>query len=321
MTAKDILKGTSQKEQKAAKKAAAAYTKRIKQLEALVEKQEQTIADMRKTRVSLPSGRQQRTGKTFVRVIVPDSHGAHIDHDAARAFLSDLRHLKPKQLVLMGDHLDCGGFLAQHHALGFIPECDFTFVDDVEATNQFLDKIQQRTGNVESYYIMGNHEARIERWIIKQVLANSKDAAFLHSMFGPENVLHLADRKIKPIKRNIQYNGLKKRGTLKLGKCLFHHGTITGVNAAKKNLDSVGTNVCFAHTHSAQSYTRDWAGGVIGAWNFGCLCEINPLYGDTKVSNWTHGYGVQIVARDGTFMTIPVPIIDGKSYLGKLLKM
>jgi hypothetical protein len=230
-----------------------------------------------------------------------------------------LEVLKPAQVVRLGDHIDCGGFLAQHHTMGFVAETSYSFEDDVEAANMFLDETQKRIGKADDWYIVGNHEARIEKWITKQTLNHPQDAAYMNRMFAPANVLGLKQRGIQVVNRDECYHGLSKRGTIKLGKCLFHHGTRAGVNAAKANLDDLGANVCFGHTHRIASYVKETAYSMIGAYSFGCLCQLHPLYGDTRISGWAHGYGIQVVGRDGGFMTLSVPIIEGRSYLSGVL--
>lgn len=293
---------------------------RVKELEALVAKQAQQIDDLRRAKFRIPAGRKRGRGKSYLRVVIPDTHGAYIDKQAAAAFLSDLEALKPAEIVHLGDGVDCGGFLAQHHTLGFVPECSYTFEDDVNAANVFLDEVQKRAGKVNFDYIMGNHEARIEKWIIKQTLAHPQDAAYLYRMFGPEHVLGLEKRGILCVRRDQQYDGLRVRGTIKRGKCLFRHGTRCGVNAAKQTLDDLGGNVCFGHTHRISAYVKETVHSLIGSYSFGCLCGLHPLYGDTNTSGWAHGYGVQVVGKDGSFMTIQVPIIDGRSYLSSVFR-
>ena len=292
----------------------------VKRLQDIIDKQSQQIEDMRKAKFTLKTkGRRPKKGKVFTRVIIPDTHGAHIDPIAASAFLQDLEMLKPKQVVLLGDHIDCGGFLAQHHTLGFVPECSFSFAEDVAAANEFLDQVQKRTGKVETYYIVGNHEARIEKWIVKETLRNPADSKMFYDMFGTGSVLSLKERGISIVDRDKCYHGLRKKGTIRLGKCLFHHGTRCGVHAAKATLDDLGSNVVFGHTHRISSHVKENIDGVMGAWSVGCLAQLHPLYGDTKVSNWAHGYGIQVVEEDGTFLHLTIPIIEGRSMLHHLL--
>jgi len=291
-----------------------------KRLQIIIDKQQQQIEDMRKAKFKLKLSKARRAkGKVFTRVILPDTHGAHVDQLAVSAFLQDLEMLKPSQMVRLGDHIDCGGFLAQHHTLGFVPECSFSFAEDVEAANELLDQTQKRTGQIEDWYIVGNHEARIEKWIVKETLRHPRDAQYFYQMFGTNAVLNLEKRGIQIVERDKCYHGLAKRGTIRLGKCLFHHGTRTGVHAAKQNLDDVGGNIVFGHTHRITSHVKETIDGVIGAWSVGCLSQLHPLYGDTACSNWSHGYGIQVVEQDGTFLHLTIPIIEGRSMLHHLL--
>ena len=291
----------------------------VKRLQALVDKQSQQIDDLRKTKFRIPTGRRKSKGKTFVRVIIPDTHGAHVDKNAAKAFFNDLEHLAPKEVVMLGDHVDCGGFLAQHQPLSFLPECDYSYADDIAAANEFLDQTQKRTGKCDTYYIVGNHEARIQKWIVRQTLNNPKDASYLNRMFGLESSLGIDSRGLTLVERDKTYHGLRKRGTIKLGKCLFQHGTRCGIYAAKQALEDAGTNVVQGHTHRISSFVKETAKGVIGGWTVGCLCQLHPLYGDTRPSNWAHGYGIQIVGKQGEFLHLTVPIVEGVSYLQSLI--
>ena len=299
---------------------AAGSNPEVKRLQKIIEKQQLVIDDLNSSHFKLKLGKRKATGKTYTRVIVPDSHGSHIDQAAASAFLNDLELLRPRQVVMLGDHLDCGGFLAQHFALGVVCETKASFADDVAAANAFLDAIQKRTGNVETWMLEGNHESRIEKWIIKQTLRNPADAQMFYDMVGVESVLHLEKRKINFVKRSEHYHGLTKRGMIKLGKCVFQHGTRCGVNAAQATLNDIGNNVVFGHTHRVSSQVKDTLEGTIGAWSVGCLCQLAPLYADTRITGWSHGYGVQLVEKDGTFLHLSIPIVDGRSLLSNLLK-
>lgn len=294
---------------------------RIKELEALVEKQQEQIERMRKARFALPVGKTKSPGKgkTFLRVFIPDTHGAHIDPSAAKAFLSDLDLLHPGEVVLMGDHLDCSGFLAQHHVLGTVAESEVCFEDDVEAANVFLDEVEKRTKGAKKHYIEGNHEARIEKWIIKSTLGNSRNAAYFRNRFGPETVLGLEARGVRFVKRSLCYDGLKISGTIDLGNCLARHGKHCGSTAAQRTVAQFGCNVAIAHTHRMLLASKETSRGIAYCWCFGCLAALAPLYYDTDPTDWAHGYGIQVVKPGSGFITLQVPIIDGVSYLAPLI--
>lgn len=294
-----------------------AVKKELEKLHAVIDRQNEQIERYRKAKFVLPTGEKRaRDGKSYIRVAIPDTHGAHLDKKAAAAFLSDLENLQPSEVVLLGDHLDCGGFLAAHHVLGFVPEAEYTFEDDVIAANTFLDEVQKRTPHAKWWYIIGNHEARIEKFIIKKVLNNPRDAKYFRDMYGPESVLDLHKRGMTVIRRDQTYGGLARRGMVKIGKCLFTHGKRCGVNAARATLAQTAANVTFGHTHRIDSCLKETSKQLVGAWSHGCLCQLHPLYYDTDTTDWSHGYGFHVVDKNGDFMSVTVPIMNGRSLCG-----
>lgn len=219
---------------------------------------------------------------------------------------------------MLGDHLDCGGFLAQHQTLGFVAESEYCYQEDAAACNQFLDEIQKRAPGAQIDYLEGNHEARIEKWIITQTLRNQRDGEYLHQLFGVESSLSLAKRGIRHYRQGKFYDDLPIPATIRRGHVHFTHGIYTSSNAAAAHLKKYGGNVVFGHTHRADHYMiRTVKAGVIGAWNPGCLCQLQRLWNHTGLTDWSHGYGLQVVQGDD-FLHINVPIIDGKSYLQPL---
>lgn len=266
----------------------------------------------------IPVAKRSPAKGTFVRLIIPDTHGAHVDKAAAGAMLADIEHLHPREVIWLGDHLDCGGFLAQHHTIGFVAETATTFEDDVAATNVLLDEVAARVSDAKQDYLEGNHEVRIEKFCVTMALRSGADAEFLRKRIGPEAVLHLQKRGVQYRREAEYHDGLSIRGTIKRGRCYFTHGVSHGQNAARKHLAAFGGNVVFGHVHRELSASDEQVDrGQIRAWCPGCLCTRRPYYHHTRPSGWTHGYAIQLV-RDGGFLHINVPIIDGKSYLVQL---
>ena len=265
-----------------------------------------------------PPRQKHRTG--YTRVIIPDTHGSAIDRRAVAAFLADLKMLDPKEIVMLGDHVDCGGFLAQHHVLGFVAQAAYSYADDIAMANDFLDAVQAAAPNAVIHYIEGNHERRIETWAVTQTLRHQKDCEMLRRAFAPEFLLHLKDRGIMYYRQAESYHGIRTQGTIKLGKCFFWHGTSTAKHAASVNLAQFGGNVVYGHTHREDhSSLRPVGQGDIAAWNPGCLCVQQPLWCHTRPTNWTTGYGMQTVAANGDFLHVNIRIVDGRSLLLPLL--
>lgn len=249
---------------------------------------------------------------SFTRVIIPDSHGAHIDKNVAKVFLQDLAKIDPLEVVLLGDHLDAGGTFNSHQR-NFTNEMTESYVDDIDATNYFLDAVQKQAPRARYHYLEGNHEGHIERWAARN-FESAKDADLFLEHLGPESVLRLKSRGIQYYKRSEQYMGLSIPGAIKLGKCYFVHGISHSKHATATHLARFGANVVHGHTHRAQSNVeRTVTSDGHGAWCPGTLARLQPLYKHTNPTNWSHGYGLQFVSRTGDFMHLNVPIIKGKS--------
>lgn len=295
---------------------------RIAVLEKTVDRQLEQIESYRKSKFKLPNGSKSRISKgAFCRVVIPDSHGSAVDPLAVAAFLGDLESIAPAEVVMLGDHLECGGFLAQHHTLGYVAQSEYTFEQDVIACNQLLDQVCKFSPKATIEYIEGNHERRIETWIITQVQKNRQDGNYLRKMFSTDSVLSLEKRGIRWIRQGVFYDGLSVPSTIRKGHCHFTHGSSTAQHSASVHVRKFGGNVVYGHTHRADSFViRTVKEGSIGAWCPGCLCILQPLWQHTNPTEWTHGYGLQLVNPDGTFLHINVPIIDSRSYLQPLVK-
>jgi len=280
---------------------------------------EQRIERLGKSKFSLPTQRAARKRGGFVRVIIPDTHGCLIEPKAIKALFTDLDSLRPKEIICLGDHLECGGFLAQHHVLGYVAQASYTYEEDIAAGNVFFDQLQKAAPQASIEYLEGNHEHRVEKWCVTAALRNEQDAGLLLRCHHPTNVLHLEKRGIKYYKQGEYYDGCRIPATIKRGACYFTHGFAHGKNAANRHLARFGGNVVFGHVHKILSASdRNVKDGEIGSWSPGCLCKLQPLYRHTDPTDWSHGYGVQLVRPNGDFLHINVPIIDGMSYLVNL---
>lgn len=258
--------------------------------------------------------------KTAVRVIIPDSHGAHIDWPAANAFLKDLKTLDPDECVWLGDHLDCGGTFNAHQ-LNYTKEMPESYHEDCAEGNKFLDKCQRTAPSATHHMLEGNHEAHVERWAAR-TFRHKKDADMMLDRFGPAEALKLKSRGFRYYYCSEQYMGLSVPGTIKLGKCFFTHGFSFAKNAASVHLARSGNNIVFGHVHRSQSVIeRTLTSDGHGAWCPGTLAKLQPLYRHSSPTSWSHGYGLQLIAKSGRFLHINVPIHKGESMLQDVLAL
>jgi predicted phosphodiesterase len=306
----------------------AANKEHAAQVAALEQELQHTKATLERVKstkaVSVPkaveSGRR-KSGDT-IRVCLADTHGAKVNKPALAAVLADIKAINPHEIILLGDHVDCGGFLAEHLVMGYVAETDYSYEDDLAHANAFLTALQEAAPRAKIEYIEGNHERRVETWAVTRTLRHKRDAEGLRKLYSPEFRLDLKTRGIAYYRQSEFYDGLSSPGIIKRGKCFFVHGISTSRNAVAATLMKIGGNCVFGHTHRHQAeLIRLVSVGVVGGWNPGCLCELQPLWQNTDPTVWTHGYGVQLISSDGSFLHLNVPVIDGKSTFASLWKL
>ena len=248
------------------------------------------------------------------RVIIPDSHGNHIDPDAAKAFLADLKVIDPDEVIFLGDHLDAGGTFNSHQRT-YTNEFTESYEDDVNAANDFIDAVQRNAPRAAgaTHYIEGNHEQHVERWAARNFHSHRDAEMFLERM-GPAAALKLKERGIAYYRRSIFYQGLAIPGCIQLGKCFFVHGISHAKHADSVHLQRFGASVVFGHIHRSMGRVeRTVTSGGHGAWCPGTLAKLQPLYKHTAPSDWSHGYAVQEVLASGHFHHTNVPIFGDRT--------
>lgn len=277
--------------------------------------------DLQKAKYPLPPlPRAKKSAKQdFVRVIANDVHGSMMDRPAVEAFLADLKDWNPDEVVLNGDIIECGGFLAAHHTLGYVAQTAYSWQEDIAAGNWFLDEVQKAAPKATLHIIEGNHEDRVERWIVDQTMRHGRDSEFLRTLLGPDILLRVKERGILYHRRGEHEIPGLPPGWIKLGKIFFVHELGGGKNAASAAVGRTAGNVVFAHTHQEDTATMVLPGvGLVKAWNPGCLCTRVPLWRHSNPTNWSHGYAVQFIAKSGEFMHINVSILEGRSLVGSM---
>lgn len=283
--------------------------------QALLKQEQARVAALRKFRKPT---RLAKSAKHIARVIIPDSHGEHIDLEARDVFVRDLREINPQEIVMLGDHLDCGGTFSSHQR-NYTHERTESYADDVAAANVFLDLIQAAAPDAEIHYLEGNHEAHVERWASRN-FESYKDAQLALDRLGPEAVLDLKRRGIKYYRSSEFHCGLSVRGSIKIGKCFYTHGIAHSKHASATHRERFGAPVVHGHTHRSQGdIGRTVTSDLTAGWCPGTLAKLQPLYRHTAPTDWTHGYGLQLASlSSGRFLHINVPIVNGDSLLHAL---
>ncbi len=267
-----------------------------------------------------PPIKRAKATKHEIRLIIPDSHGAHADPVAVRVLLRDAAELKPDHVVWLGDHVDCGGIFNAHQR-SYTNELAESYEDDCAAANALLDGVMAAAPNARHDYLEGNHEQHVERWIARNHV-NIKDANALLAVHGPQAKLFLKSRGFRYYDSKSFHMGLSVPGSIRFGKCFFTHGVSHAKHADSTHLERFGANVVFGHIHRAISVvSRTVTSDGHGAWSCGTLAKLQPLYRHTSPTTWTHGYAIQLTnVNTGRFTHFNIPIYaDGTSGLTDLL--
>jgi hypothetical protein len=297
---------------------------RIKHLEGLLDALERKHCEMlgSQFRLNLPKAPRLKASGGYTRAIVSDLHGQQMDQPAFAAFVRDLKMIQPRQVFILGDWIDCGGWLSEHPTL-HLGETEGSFVDDIGAGNQSLDAIQDAAPKAEIWYWEGNHDWRIIKTMLKLVKGHKGDAEFMKRLWGVKRLLNLTERGIGFVPHDVIQPGMRVRGLKRFGDWSFSHGPFKscGKTALDRNLSRLKCNFAQGHIHRLLHATQQSADQqTIHAYSFGCLCQMAPFYMENNPTDWSHGFGLQEVNRDGTATTWPVAIEDGVSRLSSLVK-
>lgn len=266
---------------------------------------------------------QAKTGSSGIhtsklRVVIPDSHGCYSEGWAIKQFLDELALVDPDEIVMLGDHVDVSG-IYNSHPPNYLGEMHYSYSDDLGAANAFLDSIQKRAPRASIIYLEGNHEAHVEREIVRRHHA-FVDASAECEVLAPAAKLRLADRGIKYFKISEFHHGLSTRGMIKLGKCYYTHGNKINTHATASHLAAVSACVVHGHTHrSAQASNRTVTSDAILGWCPGTLSTLAPMWRHNDFSSWTHGWALEAFEPSGRFVHVNVPLVKGMSLVKILL--
>jgi len=230
-------------------------------------------------------------------IFLSDLHIPFVNKISLEIVLDFMKDLKPNKIILGGDILD------------FYQISNFTknpkqrnTNEEILLTKKFLYDLRNKFYDAEIIYLEGNHELRLERYIIN----NAKE---LYEIL--ENILI---EKLELEKLNIKY----QKGVFKIGKLWFFHGH--EINCKNSNIEYI-TNVVWknvydnficGHWHRTQDKTwksinNKYYGGYIA----GCLCE-NLDY--APINNWNNGFAVVKFDRNGYYQVENKKIIEGEIY-------
>lgn len=237
-------------------------------------------------------------------LFVPDTHVPYHDEQAFKLLLKAGRVFEPDTVVLLGDFADF--YSVSSHDKDPRRASDLEY--EVGIVKEKLAELK-KLGASRHVYICGNHEERLERYLMQKAPA----------LFGTvkiPDVLGLRNEwEFVPYKRSF-----------KLGKLNLTHDTGTaGQNAHRQSMDAYQGSAAIGHTHRMEFSVRGKASGSpqVGAM-FGWLGDfdkVDYMHQIKAKRDWVHGFGLGHMEDTGVIHITPVPMVNGKVVVcGKLVQ-
>ena len=182
---------------------------------------------------------------------------------------------------------------------------------EISTAKKWLARIRDLAPSAKIAYIEGNHEHRLKSYLY----SNAPALAFLDDVSMPA-LLGLRGLEIS----YIHTKGAKWTDTyIRWGDLLIGHFDSCSKSAgatALKLLDKYGISLIQAHTHKqATVHAKGLLSGLIGGWENGCLCHLEPDY--MAMANWSHGFCIVHKEVGGRFFQVePISIVDYRMRYG-----
>lgn len=238
---------------------------------------------------------------TSVTVVCGDLHVPFHDTRAVGALLGYIRDTRPECLVLNGDTVDfyaCSSF-------GKDPERELMLQDELDQANAVLNAFDAvMPSGSRKVFVIGNHEARLTRYLRE----NARSLAGLRAL-TLDALLNLTERgyEIVPM--------VGRDSSTHIGKVEVGHFNVarkgSGASARSLLMDR-GCSVLQSHTHRLGAiYKRSrGTGEQMGAWEIGCLCDLDPEY--VTSPDWQQGFATITTCTSGRYHVALHEILGGE---------
>lgn len=233
-------------------------------------------------------------------LILSDIHIPYHDNTALTAALRYGKEQKINTIVINGDLLDF------YQISKFINlERRRSVAEELDIAKQFLGILNKEFTNVPIYFLMGNHDNRLEMYL---------------ATHAPE-LLDVEEFKLAELLEAEAFNMtvLKDTTRLKAGKLNITHGHIllrgffAPVNPARGTFLRAKASTLIGHTHKKSEHTENTMNGkTISCYSTGCLCELLPTYAPYPTNNYVHGFAHIIINKNKFPIVKNIQIVDGE---------
>jgi predicted phosphodiesterase len=229
-------------------------------------------------------------------LILSDIHFPYHNAAALRAAINYGLEQAVDCIILNGDILDFYG-LSDFSKDPSKPK----FRKEIELGKWFLNELRRAFPKAQIYYKIGNHEMRLERWLMVK---------------APE-ILDCEEFRLDILLEFARHHVIliDKYTVIKAGNLNIIHGHeykgAGGVYPAKYIYSKSKVNTICGHYHRSSTYLdKNMDGHYHGGFSTGCLCELSPDY--MPYNEWVHGFAVVTMKPGGNFSVQNLTIENGE---------
>lgn len=255
-----------------------------------------------------PSIPQSHSGPTREKtyLVCSDVHVPGHSQAVMDAFIAIGKDIGADGVVIAGDYLDLNE--VSRHSRGSVAHLEGRRVNDSFAAGRgLLKRMIHEIDCTDNYYVDGNHEIRIDKW-----MRTGDNAVWLgNDAMSIEKQLELKDM-------GFRYHQGWPDAYVKLGHVVITHGRYTNKHHAAKHLDTWRHSVIYGHTHRPQvfyaaGYDRQQVAVGLGY----CADATSEAMSYAPTPNdWMNGFGLVSVRPSGVFHAEQINFYDDVTSFG-----
>lgn len=233
-------------------------------------------------------------------IFIGDIHIPFHDINSLKVSISFMDWFKPDKIYLIGDVMDW----YELSSFDKDPRRINDLQKDISKTTGVLQLIRERNDKSDIFYLQGNHEFRLNKWLMKHPEIASLEALEM------SNLMHFKEL-------DIQYKD--QFSNVRLHEFLVEHGSVVrqqSAYTARAMLEKRGMSGISGHTHRMGSHYLTNMSGSYAWFECGCLCNLNPEY-VVGQPNWQNGFSIGYFKKSSNRFNIEqVPIVNDKASYG-----
>lgn len=173
---------------------------------------------------------------------------------------------------------------------------------ETELAVNFLSWMRSQFPKKDFFYLEGNHEIRLKRYIVSRAPA----------LYGKSGNGISVETELKLGQFGVEY--IKDKRSARLGNLGLYHGHEFpgggGANPAKWLYGKTHSDSACGHLHRTDSHQhRNAIGEVVSVWTIGCCCILNPRW--MPFNGWNNGAAFTELYNDYRYTFDNLQIRDG----------